>query len=184
MATKPKAKAIYKGVVLVRVYNKETKEVLGYVAKPSQPCNTDGTVKTWYQITCDNHGHWHCNCPATRECLHIAAAKELCEIRVKQGRPGCHTAAEEIPVVVAPPVAPETSEAMASLVALARAIPGIKPATSVVATKPVAAPAPMAVASLPETPKYDYATAPLQPRGFFIAPTWEQLATQKKRRLA
>jgi hypothetical protein len=151
---KPAPKAVYQGGTLVRVYDKATGAVLGYVAKPAQPRNADGTVKTWYQITCDLRGCWHCTCEGNakyhRQCMHIDAAMELCEIRARQGRPGCY--AEAVP---APVVLPETKE-VAALTALALAIPG--------------------------GAKRDRATAPLQ-RGAFpgLPPSWDELAERRKR---
>jgi hypothetical protein len=151
---KPAKKAVYQGGTLVRVYDRETKEVLGYVAKPAQPLNADGSVKVWYQVTCDHDGCWHCTCDGNakwnRQCMHIDAAQELCEIRVKQGRPGCQ--AESLPVVVA--ALPATRE-VAALVAMAVAIPA--------------------------SPKPDRATAVLQPRGFALPPSWDELAATHKR---
>nr|BBH90100.1 hypothetical protein KTC_48510 [Thermosporothrix sp. COM3]BBH90165.1 hypothetical protein KTC_49160 [Thermosporothrix sp. COM3]BBH90230.1 hypothetical protein KTC_49810 [Thermosporothrix sp. COM3] len=72
----------YHPVVLIRVYDKATGAVLGYLA-PSRDNSK------YYQVTCDEHGRWHCTCPATCECVHIRAVKEMCELRVKLGRPGC-----------------------------------------------------------------------------------------------
>lgn len=144
-------KAIYTGV-LVRVYDKATGVALGYVAKPLQPCNADGSVKVWYQITCDEHGHWHCTCEGNatfgRQCMHIDAAKILCEIRVKAGRPGCYASA--LPSVVA---LPETKE-LAALTALAASIPG------------------------PSSERR--ATASLQPRPFALPPSYQELTEQRR----
>ncbi|GHO99573.1 hypothetical protein KSF_096210 [Reticulibacter mediterranei] len=83
-ATK-KASAVkpYTPAALFRVYDKKTGAVLGYAA-PAR--NGEKT----YHVTCDEHGHWDCDCPATVEhCVHVKAAMELCGIRVKAGRPGC-----------------------------------------------------------------------------------------------
>lgn len=104
--TKPAKKAEYKGAAVVRVYDKKTGAVLGYVAKPSKPVDAAGRVLPWYQITCDNKGDWHCTCEGNakwhQQCMHIDAVKEICAIRVAQGRPGCK------PPMVAAPVAEET----------------------------------------------------------------------------
>jgi hypothetical protein len=88
-------KPAYDGVVLARVYNKSTGVCLGYLAKPSKPVDEQGNVKPWYQVTCDHRGDWHCTCDATVECKHIKAVKEVCAIRVEQGRPGCKPAAAQ-----------------------------------------------------------------------------------------
>ncbi len=72
----------YKPAALFRVYDKTTGACLGYLA-PSR----DGS--THYQVTCDDRACWHCTCPATVECVHIKAAKELCKIRAEKGQPGC-----------------------------------------------------------------------------------------------
>lgn len=89
ITTKP-----YTPAALTRVYDKASGVCLGYLA-PSR----DG--KDWYQVTCDEYGAWHCTCRATIEnCCHVKAAKELCAIRVEQGRPACRAAS--LPVVEAP----------------------------------------------------------------------------------
>lgn len=81
ITTKP-----YTPAALTRVYDKATGVCLGYLA-PSRD------NKETYQVTCDENAIWHCTCKATVEnCCHVKAAKELCEIRVKQGRPACHAA--------------------------------------------------------------------------------------------
>ena len=81
ITTKP-----YTPAALTRVYDKATGVCLGYLA-PSR----DG--REYYQITCDDNAIWHCTCKATIEnCCHVKAAKELCAIRVKQGRPACRAA--------------------------------------------------------------------------------------------
>jgi hypothetical protein len=86
-----KATSVYKGVVLIRVYSKETGAVLGYAAKPSQPIDSLGNVKPWHRLICDEYGEWHCDCDGNavwhRQCKHIRAVSEVCGIRAEQGRP-------------------------------------------------------------------------------------------------
>lgn len=83
----------YRGTTLARVYDKESGACLGYLAEPEQRYDENGTVIPWYQITCDNHGEWHCTCDGNakwhRECKHIRAAQESCKSRVERGLPGC-----------------------------------------------------------------------------------------------
>lgn len=122
LTTKPYAPA-----ALTRVYDKATGVCLGYLA-PSR----DG--REYYQVTCDENAIWHCTCKATIEnCCHVKAAKELCEIRVKQGRPACRAASlpeitdEQMAAITAKahevadetPVAAEPVEANRDLVAVA-----------------------------------------------------------------
>lgn len=99
---------------LFRVYDKKTGVCLGYLS-PSE----DG--KANYQITCDDLGTWHCTCLGNtkyhRRCQHIKAACELCEIRVKQGRPACRAASLPEPVETAKP--PISDEQMAAIAAAA-----------------------------------------------------------------
>lgn len=89
-AKQPKAQPEFH---LCRVYSPATGECLGYGVRPSEPRESDGSYKAWYQVHCDHSGKWHCTCDGNakwhRTCEHIKAVKADCAERVTAGLPGC-----------------------------------------------------------------------------------------------
>ena len=63
-------------VAIYRVNDKVTGKCLGYLV----PSDTEGVAP--YEVTYNYTKHcYQCNCPATVECKHLRAVKEVCEIR-------------------------------------------------------------------------------------------------------
>jgi len=85
-STGRKACTTYKRPVLVRVNDKVTGELLGYLAEPEQTHQYGdlGFCKPWYQVSREDDGAfiwWRCTCKGNavygKQCKHIRAAKIL-----------------------------------------------------------------------------------------------------------
>ena len=129
-----KPKPVYEGVVIARVFSKQTGALLGYLAKPSKPLDEKGRVLPWYRVTRDAHGVLHCNCEAHGDCKHKTAVLEIEAIHEAEE---CAAAQPKPAAVQSTPTTPAASEEQPAAPAAQveeKPLPAARPANVIVLT--------------------------------------------------
>ena len=130
-----KPKPVYEGVVIARVFSRQTGALLGYLAKPSKPLDEKGRVLPWYRVTRDAHDVLHCNCDAHGDCKHKTAVLEIEAIHKAEERaaaqPDAPAAVQSTPTT---PAASEEQPAAPAAQVEEKPLPAARPANVIVLT--------------------------------------------------